>query len=169
MADNIKTDSEIIDWIASQEVFDGGFHTDDDPDTGGINVAQYAIQNGISIESALREVVSKVIHYESNKDSADSGNLESNVDILDDSKLVDWIAKSDIINGAFVDEDTDNEAIISVEQYAIENQVSLVDSFRKVMSIVIDMSENSDTDEDNEKFLDDVLNKAGISLDEILN
>lgn len=165
----IKTDAEILDWLASQEILDGGFHTTSDPDTDGTTVAYYAMQYGVPIEKALREVISKSIHFEHTQEELiDSEGNEIKVPTLSDEEIVNWLAASQIINGGSIIDENDEEYEANIEQYALDNNISVQEAFRVVISAAMQYDEETDDYADNEEFLNGTLKELNTSLDDIL-
>lgn len=166
----IRTDADILNWLASQEVLDGGFHTTSDPDTDGTTVAYYSMQYGISVEKALREVISKAIYFENTQEElVDSEGNEIKVPTLSDEEIIDWLANSDILNGGSITDEDDEEYEVNIQQYALENNITVKEAFRIIISAAMQYDDDTNDDEENEKFLIGTLDTLNMSLDEIIN
>lgn len=63
----VRSDKEIIDWIADSGIIDGNFILDGDEDNP-ISIEQYSLAEGIPIINAFRTVISKVIDFEDSED-----------------------------------------------------------------------------------------------------
>lgn len=63
MTINVRTDREIVDWLAKNYVITGTFVLDPNQteDSEGTTVEHYAIQYNIPLEDAFRQVISQAI------------------------------------------------------------------------------------------------------------